>query len=109
MSRYCSIRSPTSSTRYTTKSDLTVGALLDQPMALRFTQVAGGTKTLRGSASAADVGIVMPGAFSGNWGGFAAGFDYIGGGVETLQACLAGQVQVLNISTDLYTLTPLVG
>jgi hypothetical protein len=89
--------------------DCFVGVALNAPMDLRFINLAGGVKTLFGSASVADVGMVMPGLFFGRQGGIATGFDYLGGGVETLQACQAGQVQVLNISTDMYTITPLVG
>jgi hypothetical protein len=89
--------------------DCFLGALVDTPFRLSFTKVNGGRAALQGIGSFVDGGPVMPGILRGVSGGLASGFDYIAGGAETVQACLAGELQSLTVSTELYTVVPLAG
>ncbi len=89
--------------------DCFFGALVDAPFTLSFTTARGDPAALHGKGSFADVGPVMPGVLRGVGGGLGAALDYFAGGPETVQACLAGELQSLTVSTELYTVTPLVG
>src|SRR5439155_8914391 len=86
-----------------------ISVVSNAPFTLRFAGVPGGPKTLHAGAAGLEVSPVMPAMFTGARGGVATGFDYLAGGAETVQACLAGEVQAASLSSELYTLTPLVG